>query len=246
MRKILIPILFSAMFLLSQTNLAFVVKTETSFDEDTCYDMYADRIQRILDTLVRKDTWVAKCIELGGFQPTFPDLFCDFSQRKADSIIEICENYMYDTYGPRDSIEGKCRLKRLKDTPEPRELEFCRMLNGGVPMVINYGTTKCDNYLPIIDEYRTYRHLTPRLYQYLELAHNLKTGRLNKSDYNLGLKYNDETNRGWALYSKHHAIRGACLREALDGEWMNIDSVIYDAPFEDWKYELRKDLGIDE
>lgn len=203
-------------------------------------------LQKSLSQIVRKDSWLDSGIMISNWKPMFPELFFDFSVEKADSMIHRSENLFYEMYGPRDSIDGKCRLHKLKNEPDPELFNLCRLFHCGFPPTESeisghanggYGLEFCNNLIPYFDDYwKMHEKMTPEAYRYLELIVRIPMNAIAESRIVLGLQDSsfegDTQMRFMSIYSKRFEAFSYLMRY-IDGigKIESVDSVLYEVPF---------------
>lgn len=196
-------------------------------------------------SIIIPNTWLAKALELSGWHPQFPELYDNFTLEKADSIIEICDSLVCEIYDPCDSIIAKCNIGRDNKERLPKAFDFLDIIAQGCDMKTRkYSFEVCNNPLHKIEWYRSRREkITPLIYRYLEIFSGKFAGFiLVDKDIDIGLKYNNSSNRRHAILEKLWTVRGLIVhlinQGADDDSFMKrVNQEIYQESFYDFDAE---------
>ncbi len=205
--------------------------------------------QLLEDGLVRPGTWADEVVRNNVWEPCYPELYNDFSIEKMDSLVNLCDSLISTYYGPRDSIIGKCEVFPIDYQELPDEFNILGIVCRKIEILkIGYGSISCNNPLRRIEWYHRYkRHITPKIYRCMDfvymLFYHFYHRRMESSNIDIGLKYNNDENRRWALFMKNLNLKmelDDLIEKGVpeDKFVAVVTEMLYDIPFHDEEAEL--------
>lgn len=222
----------------------------TDFKEDgelELDEMSDSRLVEIIDSSVRRGSWLEKAIKKAPWHPVWYDMFIDYDPSKADSIVERCEEILTNHYGCLDSIANKDRLEGISEVVSSDScftfLDIFKDLVWVKP--IGYGVIYCNNPIPVINWYKNHKSkIKRRIYRMMTIFTGPYVGfRLDSADMEKELYFTDKENIRIAMFLKRLDVRAelqALVEQDADSSTIEkaINFVLYEEPFDDIRAEI--------